>query len=146
MFAKYWFKLASKMAAILLFHVFLPRLSPAGICFLVAGAIVSAENIGSVFESLALYIGTCIAGLIIHSFVVYPLLYFIFTRKNPLKFFSGMIEAVVTAFGTSSRLVFIARSWFIDFRENSYPQSLTRNPQIVIRNPQIVNRGLTVLF
>ena len=70
-----------------------------------AGAIVSAENIGDVFESLALYIGTCITGLIIHSFFVYPLLYFIFTRKNPLKFFFGMVEAAVTAFGTSSRYV-----------------------------------------
>ncbi|XP_028406259.1 excitatory amino acid transporter 1-like [Dendronephthya gigantea] len=77
-------------------------LSPVGICFLVAGAIVNAENIGDVFESLALYIGTCITGLIIHSFVVYPLLYFVFTRKNPFKFFSGMIEAAITAFGTSS--------------------------------------------
>ena len=80
-------------------------MSPVGICFLVAGAIVNAEDIGSVFESLALYIGTCITGLIIHSFVVYPLLYFIFTRKNPLKFFSGMIEPAITAFGTSSRYV-----------------------------------------
>ncbi len=70
-----------------------------------AGAIVSAKDIGGVFESLALYIGTCITGLIIHSFVVYPLLYFIFTRKNPLKFFSGMIEPAITAFGTSSRYV-----------------------------------------
>lgn len=77
-------------------------LSPVGICFLVTGAVVKAENIGNVFESLALYIGTCITGLIIHSFVVYPLLYFLLTRKNPLKFFSGMIEPAVTAFGTSS--------------------------------------------
>ena len=68
---------------------------------------MNAEDIGSVFESLALYIGTCITGLIIHSFVVYPLLYFIFTRKNPLKFFSGMIEPAITAFGTSSRYVCI---------------------------------------
>lgn len=74
-----------------------------GICFLVAGAVVSAEDITDVFESLGLYIGTCTAGLIIHAFAVYPLLYFLFTRKNPLKFFTGMIEPAVTAFGTSSR-------------------------------------------
>ncbi|CAB3979650.1 excitatory amino acid transporter-like [Paramuricea clavata] len=77
-------------------------ISPIGICFLVAGAIVNAKDIGDVFESLALYIVTCITGLIIHSFVVYPSLYFIFTRKSPFKFFSGMIEPAVTAFGTSS--------------------------------------------
>ena len=84
---------------------FISRISPVGICFLVAGAIVNAENIGNVFESLALYIVTCVTGLIIHSFVVYPSLYFIFTRKSPFKFFSGMIEPAVTAFGTSSRYV-----------------------------------------
>lgn len=82
-------------------------MSPVGICFLVAGAIVSAENIGAVFESLALYIGTCMTGLVVHSFFVYPLLYFIFTRKNPLKFFVGMVEPAVTAFGTSSRYVLL---------------------------------------
>ncbi|XP_046850106.1 excitatory amino acid transporter 2-like isoform X2 [Xenia sp. Carnegie-2017] len=77
-------------------------LSPVGICSMVAGAMVNAVDITGVFKSLALYIGTCVTGLVIHAFIFYPILYFIFTRKNPLKFFSGMITPMVTAFGTSS--------------------------------------------
>ena len=86
-------------------HLFflLYRYSPIGICSLIAGKVASMENISDVLEKLGLYMATVITGLVIHAFIVLPLLYFIFTRRNPFKFILGMRAALLTAFGTSSR-------------------------------------------
>ena len=64
------------------------------------------SDISGTFESLGMYILTVIVGLAIHSLIILPGLYFIFTRKNPLKFFEGIMQALLTAFGTGSRYVY----------------------------------------
>jgi len=51
---------------------------------------------------LGLYMLTVITGLIIHAVITLPAIYFAVTRKNPLTFFKGMLQAWVTALGTAS--------------------------------------------
>ncbi|XP_063287867.1 neutral amino acid transporter B(0) [Pelobates fuscus] len=76
--------------------------APVGIMFLVAGKIVEMEDVIQLFTSLGKYISCCILGHFIHGFIVLPLIYFAFTRKNPYQFLWGIFSALVTAFGTSS--------------------------------------------
>ncbi|XP_069764612.1 neutral amino acid transporter B(0) isoform X2 [Narcine bancroftii] len=76
--------------------------APLGIMFLVAGKIVEMENVLLLFTSLGKYICCCIVGHIIHGLIVLPLIYFIFTRKNPYSFLWGIFTALATAFGTAS--------------------------------------------
>ncbi|XP_041092338.1 neutral amino acid transporter B(0)-like isoform X1 [Polyodon spathula] len=76
--------------------------APFGIMFLVAGKIVEMEDVGMLFASLGKYICCCIVGHAIHGLLVLPLIYFIFTRKNPYSFLWGIFTALATAFGTSS--------------------------------------------
>ncbi|XP_065070065.1 excitatory amino acid transporter 1-like isoform X2 [Rhopilema esculentum] len=76
--------------------------SPIGIWSLITAKFAAMENIAATFESLGMYIVTVIVGLAIHSLIVLPGLYFLFTRKNPLSFLEGIIQAMLTAFGTSS--------------------------------------------
>ncbi|XP_041090525.1 neutral amino acid transporter B(0)-like [Polyodon spathula] len=76
--------------------------APFGIMFLVAGKIVEMEDVGMLFASLGKYICCCILGHVIHGLLVLPLIYFVFTRKNPYSFLWGIFTALATAFGTSS--------------------------------------------
>lgn len=76
--------------------------SPIGIWSLIAAKFGSMSNISGVFESLGLYMTTVICGLIVHSFIVLPGMFFLMTRKNPITFIKGIVQALLTAFGTSS--------------------------------------------
>ncbi|XP_026996730.1 neutral amino acid transporter B(0) [Tachysurus fulvidraco] len=76
--------------------------APLGIMFLVAAKIVEMEDVGILFASLGKYIACCVIGHAVHGLLILPLIYFVFTRKNPYKFLMGLIAALATAFGTSS--------------------------------------------
>lgn len=74
-----------------------------GILFLVASKIMEMEDVGMLFASLSKYILCCLLGHAIHGLLVLPLIYFVFTRKNPYRFLWGIATALATAFGTASR-------------------------------------------
>uniref|UniRef100_A0A3P8Z1L3 Amino acid transporter n=1 Tax=Esox lucius TaxID=8010 RepID=A0A3P8Z1L3_ESOLU len=76
--------------------------APIGIMFLIAGKIVEMDDITEMGSQLGMYTMTVIIGLTIHAIVVLPTLYFVITRKNPFIFIGGLLQALVTALGTSS--------------------------------------------
>ncbi|GLD54056.1 excitatory amino acid transporter 1-like protein [Lates japonicus] len=76
--------------------------APIGILFLIAGKIVEMEDITSMGGQLGMYTVSVICGLLIHAVLVLPTLYFVITRKNPFVFIAGLLQALITALGTSS--------------------------------------------
>ncbi len=88
-----------------LFLYILHRASPVGIFFLILGKILGMDDWATVFQQIGLYSLTVMSGLLVHALLVLPLIYFIFTRKNPMKFLKGVSPAIMTAFATASRYV-----------------------------------------
>eukprot|EP00069_Balaena_mysticetus_P014388 bmy_01565T0 len=75
---------------------------PVGIMFLVGSKIVEMKDIVVLVTSLGKYIFTSILGHFIHGGIVLPLIYFVFTRKNPFRFLLGLLTPFATAFATCS--------------------------------------------
>ncbi|XP_072047421.1 excitatory amino acid transporter 3-like [Amphiura filiformis] len=76
--------------------------SPIGIFFLILGKILGMDDWEETFQQIGMYSLTVMVGLGIHAFVVLPLIYVIFTRKNPITYLMGVSPALMTAFATAS--------------------------------------------
>ncbi|XP_026153186.1 excitatory amino acid transporter 1 isoform X1 [Mastacembelus armatus] len=76
--------------------------APIGILFLIAGKIVEMDDLTQMGGQLGMYTITVIIGLLIHAVLILPTLYFVITRQNPFIFIGGLLQALVTALGTSS--------------------------------------------
>lgn len=63
------------------------------------------QNMGAdFFKAVGWYMTTIAVGLTIHLFIILPLIYYFFTRRNPAQQFTGMTNALATVFATSSSL------------------------------------------
>jgi len=79
---------------------FVIRFAPVGIFALITK--VTAEAGFKAFESLGLYALCVVAALAIHACITLPLILIFVARVNPLRHFSAMTKALLTAFSTSS--------------------------------------------
>jgi len=75
---------------------------PLGVCFLIMFYLGTAEDILTKLAQIGMFIVCVLSGLAFHGLVVLPVLYLIFVRKNPLRWYKIISPALLTAFGTSS--------------------------------------------
>ncbi len=76
------------------------KLAPIGVFGLITKAVATAGF--DLFRAVGLYMLTIAIGLILHLCIVLPILFYLFTRINPIKHFKGMASAMAMAFSTSS--------------------------------------------
>ncbi|XP_011829174.1 PREDICTED: excitatory amino acid transporter 5 isoform X3 [Mandrillus leucophaeus] len=75
---------------------------PFGIVFLIAGKILEMDDPRAVGKKLGFYSVTVVCGLVLHGLFILPLLYFFITKKNPIVFIRGILQALLIALATSS--------------------------------------------
>ncbi|KAM8999799.1 excitatory amino acid transporter 5 isoform 1-T1 [Sarcophilus harrisii] len=75
---------------------------PFGIVFLIAGKILEMDDPTTIGKKLGFYAITIVCGLIVHGLLILPMLYFVITKKNPIIFIRGILQALLIALATSS--------------------------------------------
>ncbi|CAF1292200.1 unnamed protein product, partial [Didymodactylos carnosus] len=78
--------------------------SPIGIFFLIVAKLLEMPDLAAFAGSLGLYMATVLTGLVVHGFIVLPLIMLIITRRNIFRYTLNMSQALLTAFGTGSSL------------------------------------------
>lgn len=64
--------------------------------------ILSVEKLATVMSNLGLFIVTVVVGVLFYQWFIQNLLYFLFTRRNPITFYFNLLEPWVTSFATAS--------------------------------------------
>ena len=69
---------------------------------MICAKILSVPNLGEVMTQLALSTVTVVSGLFLYQFTVMQIIYALFVRKNPFRFWWGLFQSWMTAFATAS--------------------------------------------
>uniref|UniRef100_A0AAG5DDW7 Amino acid transporter n=1 Tax=Anopheles atroparvus TaxID=41427 RepID=A0AAG5DDW7_ANOAO len=77
-------------------------LTPIGISSVIAGKILSVDDISFVMTQLTWFIFTVALGVFLYQWIILQAIYFFFLRKNPFKFYLGLIQPILTGFATAS--------------------------------------------
>ncbi len=75
-------------------------LLPIGVFGLITKAVATSGF--DLFKAVGLYMFTIVSGLLIHWMITLPIIFYLFTRLNPIKHLKAMAPAFMTAFSTSS--------------------------------------------
>ncbi|XP_041063751.1 solute carrier family 1 member 7a [Carcharodon carcharias] len=75
---------------------------PLGIVFLIAGKILEMDDPTAIGKKLGFYAITVVCGLVVHGLFVLPMVYFFITKKNPIVYIRGILQALLIALATSS--------------------------------------------
>jgi len=132
----------------MLIIAFAMRLAPIGVACL-AFALTATLGL-DVLRSLGFYAAVVIVGLAIHQFVTYPIVLKVFAGKSPLRFFSEIREAMLTAFSTSSSNATLPVSMRVAEQNLKLPPQISRFVLTVgataNQNGTALYEGVTVLF
>ncbi|KAA0718890.1 Excitatory amino acid transporter 5 [Triplophysa tibetana] len=75
---------------------------PFGIVFLVAGKILEMDDPSAMGKKLGFYAITVVMGLVLHGLFILPSMYFIITKKSPIVYIRGILQALLISLATSS--------------------------------------------
>ncbi|KAF7705944.1 solute carrier family 1 member 7a [Silurus meridionalis] len=75
---------------------------PFGIVFLVAGKILEMDDPSAMGKKLGFYAITVVIGLIIHGLFILPAMYFFITKKSPIVYIRGILQALLISLATAS--------------------------------------------
>jgi DAACS family dicarboxylate/amino acid:cation (Na+ or H+) symporter len=124
------------------------RIAPVGVAALLFASF-STLGLGLI-GTLAIYVGTVVGALAIHTLVVYPLFLRIAARMSPRRFFSRTRLALATAFATASSAATLPTTLRVAEQELGLPRGVSRfvltAGASMNQNGSALFEGITVLF
>ncbi|XP_059420056.1 excitatory amino acid transporter 5-like [Carassius carassius] len=75
---------------------------PFGIVFLVAGKILEMDDPSAMGKKLGFYAITVVMGLVLHGLFILPSMYFFITKKSPIVYIRGILQALLISLATAS--------------------------------------------
>ena len=78
-------------------------LTPIGVSSVIMGKILDVEDLSLVISQLFMFVVTIATGVFFYQFIILQLIYFFIVRKNPFKFYVGLVQPVIYAFATASK-------------------------------------------
>jgi|YNPMSStandDraft_1061717.scaffolds.fasta_scaffold00165_1 Na+/H+-dicarboxylate symporter len=95
--------LLDQLNVIFIFSVgLIMKIAPFGVFALMVNMVIDFGGKTDIFKALGLYGLTVVIGLLSLTYVLYPLLVWLFANIKPVKFIKGIFPAQITAFSTSS--------------------------------------------
>jgi Na+/H+-dicarboxylate symporter len=82
--------------------MFVIRFAPLGVFGIVARVVSDQDDLINLLSKMGLYMGTVLAGLLIHNFVTLPLIVYLIGKSRPYKHLKNLSTALFTAFSTAS--------------------------------------------
>uniref|UniRef100_A0A1B0CFK5 Amino acid transporter n=2 Tax=Lutzomyia longipalpis TaxID=7200 RepID=A0A1B0CFK5_LUTLO len=79
-------------------------MAPIGVCSIIAGKILEVQNLSVVMAQLGKFILTVCIGQGLYQWIVMPGYYYVFTRKNPYKFYVKLFDPMIAGFATCSSI------------------------------------------
>jgi len=76
--------------------------APVGLFSLIGSAVANSSLTDAEVSSAGAYALTVVVVLVIHGFLILPLILWLFCRRSPLEFYRNLTPAFLTAFGTST--------------------------------------------
>ncbi len=84
---------------------FIMKMAPVGVFALMTGMIADFGGNAGILGALGLYALTVVAGLILITYIIYPIIIGVFTKTGGIRFIKGIFPAQLVAFTTSSSAV-----------------------------------------
>uniref|UniRef100_UPI00358F3D76 excitatory amino acid transporter 5 n=1 Tax=Myxine glutinosa TaxID=7769 RepID=UPI00358F3D76 len=116
---------------------------PFGIVFLIAGKILEMDDPKIMGKRLGLYSIAVVGGLIVHGMVILPLLFFVITKKNPIVFIRGILQALLIALATSSSSATLPITFKCLLENNGIDRQIAR---VVLPIGTTINMDGTALY
>ncbi|KAI5745932.1 hypothetical protein M8J76_015624 [Diaphorina citri] len=101
-------------------------MTPIGVCSVITSKLISIEDMTVTMRQLSKFVATSIGGFLVYHLIVIQLIYFLFTRKNPYKYYVNFFPAILTAFATSSKSAALPITFQVMDEKVKMSQQVTR--------------------
>ncbi|WAR02017.1 EAA1-like protein [Mya arenaria] len=100
--------------------------TPVGVASLIAKTIAGTSNMETVFQKLGIYFACVLSGLILWSFLLIPLMFFLVRRQNPYRFLGSIVPPIMMVFATGSTMIALPESFICLEEKNGVDSRISR--------------------